>query len=45
MKDTLIKAFVIMTPFFPVIVYVIGLWDINRRSKYKGNSFNDSLSE
>ena len=45
MKDTLIKAFVIMTPFFPVVVYGIGLWDINRRSKFKKTSFDDSTSD
>ena len=45
MKDTLIKAFVIMTPFFPAVVYGIGLWDINRRSKFKKTSFEDSISD
>ena len=45
MKDTLIKVFVLMTPFFPAVVYGIGLWDINRRSKFKKTSFDDSISD
>ena len=45
MKDTLIKAFVVMTPFFPAVVYGLGLWDINRRSKLKKAIANQNSSD